>query len=83
MTPDQLKHAMRALHLTDKHLAQLTGKHDRTVRRWVSGEIAVPLLVEMYVRNLLRERSFEGAVDDAHRASVRVVSSLKVGGESA
>lgn len=53
MTAPELKHAMRALRLTDKQLAQLTGKHDRTVRRWVSGEIDVPHLVARLVGEMM------------------------------
>lgn len=60
MTADQLKHAMRALHLSDKQLAQLTGKHDRTVRRWVSGEIGVPHLVARLVGEMMEQNMLAG-----------------------
>lgn len=55
MTAYELKHAMFTLHLSDKHLAQLTGKHDRTVRRWVSGEIGVPHLVARLVGEMMEK----------------------------
>lgn len=56
MTADQLKRDMVTLGLADKQLAQLTGKHERTVRRWVSGEIGVPHLVAEKVTTMLKER---------------------------
>lgn len=42
MTGEEFKSILTKLGLTQRGFAKFTGVHERTVRRWVSGDCAVP-----------------------------------------
>ncbi len=57
MTPADLASALAALNMTPTQLAAHVGKHERTVKRWLAGGFAIPLLVEREVAFLLSEQA--------------------------
>lgn len=50
MTPDELKKAMDRANLTVGELAQMTGRHERTVYRWLAGDIPVPKWISLVLK---------------------------------
>jgi hypothetical protein len=53
MTPIQYRNALRRLDLSQVGAARLFGADDRTGRRWISGERAVPECVAIVLRLLV------------------------------
>lgn len=53
MTPQDLASALAALNLTTAQLATHVGRHERTVKRWLAGEVAIPWLVVREVEAML------------------------------
>ena len=45
MTARQLRNALRKAGMTQVGFAKMIGVNDRTVRRWISGELPVPTYV--------------------------------------
>jgi DNA-binding transcriptional regulator YiaG len=56
MTPTQFRAALKRLDLPLAELARRVRVHVRTVRRWASGEVAVPESVALLLACWLRER---------------------------
>jgi len=47
MTATQLRTALRKAGMTQVDFAKMIGVNDRTVRRWISGELPVPTYVAL------------------------------------
>jgi DNA-binding transcriptional regulator YiaG len=56
MTAVQLEEAREALGLTEAILGHFLGVEPRTIRRWKSGEWAIPIQVAMVLRLMLRHQ---------------------------
>lgn len=54
MTPDQFRASLKRLSLTQNAFAGFLGRGDRTVRRWASGDLDIP--VEIALLLALMER---------------------------
>lgn len=70
MTPDELRTAGEALYgpRWQCQLARTLGVNDRSVRRWLTGELVVPVAVALAIRGLLALRNYDAA-RSARRAS--------------
>ena len=58
MTGEELKQAAIGLYGKwgwQARVATALGRNSSTIRRWVSGELSIPLSIEVAVRGLLRE----------------------------
>lgn len=47
MTGEEFKSMLAKLGLTQRGFAKFTGVHERTVRRWASGDCAVPKTISI------------------------------------
>jgi hypothetical protein len=63
MTPDELQRALWALDITQQKMARLFGHDERTMRRWVAGESAIPSTVAILVRLLVADKISPADVD--------------------
>jgi hypothetical protein len=63
MTPDELYRAVLKLDTTQQKLARLLGYDDRTMRRWVAGDRAIPTAVAILVRLLVAGKISPADVD--------------------
>jgi hypothetical protein len=53
MAPNELERALWTLDITQQKAARLLGHDERTMRRWVAGESAIPSTVAILVRLLI------------------------------
>lgn len=53
MTPAQIQTALNQLGLTQQQGAKLFGHNDRTMRRWIAGDVAVPHGVAILLQMLI------------------------------
>jgi DNA-binding transcriptional regulator YiaG len=60
MTADELRAALAALGFTQRGFAAYTGSNERTVRRWVAGDLDIAHWVPVVIRLLERERAGAG-----------------------
>ena len=56
LSPQQFRHALRQLRLTQVQAAKRQRVNQRTVRRWVAGDSRVPESVTLLLEVWLRER---------------------------
>jgi len=56
LSPQQFRHALRQLGLTQVQAAKRLRVNQRTVRRWVAGDSRVPESVTLLLEVWLRER---------------------------
>lgn len=52
MNPDQLRHHLRRLSLTQNGLGRMLAVDVRTARRWASGHAPIPQSVELLLEHL-------------------------------
>lgn len=71
MTPAQLTRLLTQLGLTQTEAAKQLKIADRTVRRWVAGDTAIPESVAMLLAVWLRERRTEKSTTSFHAAKGR------------
>jgi len=63
MTPDNLRSFINDNHLTIADMGLITGKSDRMVQLWLSGDYPIPLLVKILVKALTEKKlTFEWVV---------------------
>lgn len=53
MTPDALRAAPKALGLSGRGLARLLDVNEKTLRRWLTGEVPIPRSVVLVVQAML------------------------------
>lgn len=66
MTPNQFKHALDRLGLSQLGAAKLFDANDRTVRRWAIGERSVPTGIAILLRLMLKGKVSADDIKDAH-----------------
>ena len=58
MTPNDLRHELRRLGLSQPALARMLAVNERTARRWASGDQPIPSAVEALLPRLDRAEAY-------------------------
>lgn len=58
MTPDQLSKLLEKHGLSQSEAARQLGMADRTLRRYISGELEIPKVVELALETVIRRKDY-------------------------
>jgi len=67
MTPEEIKAALASLNLTQQQGARLFRHNERTIRRWIAGDVGVPqgiaILLQMLVDGIVTVADVQRAAE--------------------